>query len=121
MSKRYRHGMNWIRQEKRLAIYLRDKFACIYCGAGVESEETIFSLDHVKHYGGNQVENLVTACMDCNTQKGNSKVADFVKGLPEDREVVLARVARALATPVNLEEAKQMIRSRKTQTEENPF
>ncbi|KKK72946.1 hypothetical protein LCGC14_2898780, partial [marine sediment metagenome] len=29
-------GMNWIRPEKRLAIYLRDGLACCYCGATVE-------------------------------------------------------------------------------------
>lgn len=25
-------GMNWIRQDKRLAIYLRDGLACVWCG-----------------------------------------------------------------------------------------
>jgi 5-methylcytosine-specific restriction endonuclease McrA len=28
-----RQGMNWIRPEKRLAIYLRDGLACCYCAA----------------------------------------------------------------------------------------
>ena len=30
-------GMNWIRQDKRLAIYLRDGLACAWCGNGVEN------------------------------------------------------------------------------------
>jgi len=29
-------GMNWIRKEKRLAIYLRDGLACGYCGQSIE-------------------------------------------------------------------------------------
>src|SRR5438128_11454104 len=29
-------GMNWIRPEKRLALYLRDGLACCYCGEAVE-------------------------------------------------------------------------------------
>lgn len=31
------NGSKWIRPEKRLAIYHRDGFACIYCGATAES------------------------------------------------------------------------------------
>jgi 5-methylcytosine-specific restriction endonuclease McrA len=40
-------GMNWIRQEKRLAIYLRDGLACGYCGDSVENGAKL-SLDHLK-------------------------------------------------------------------------
>ena len=40
-------GMNWIRQDKRLAIYLRDGLACAYCGHSVESGASL-SLDHLK-------------------------------------------------------------------------
>lgn len=29
-------GMNWIRQEKRYAIYLRDGLACVWCKATIE-------------------------------------------------------------------------------------
>ena len=34
------------RPEKRLAIYLRDDMACIYCGIGIEEAGTL-TLDHV--------------------------------------------------------------------------
>ena len=55
-------GMNWIRQEKRLAIYLRDGMSCAYCGASVEGGAQL-SLDHVKPHsrgGSNAAANLVT-------------------------------------------------------------
>ena len=67
------HGMNWIRKEKRLAIYLRDGLACCYCGMGIEDEVTL-TLDHLKcytHGGSNNPDNLVTACLRCNSARGS--------------------------------------------------
>lgn len=77
--KQKNQGMNWLRQEKRLAIYLRDGLACIYCGATIE-EGASLSLDHVKPYsegGSNSERNLVTCCAKCNSSRGNRPVADF--------------------------------------------
>ena len=73
------HGMNWIRQEKRLAIYLRDGMECAYCGHAVEDGASL-TLDHVvprSQGGGNVACNLVTACMRCNTARGDRPVYDF--------------------------------------------
>jgi hypothetical protein len=78
-------GMNWIRQEKRLAIYLRDGLACIYCGAAVE-DGTQLTLDHVKPVskgGTNKEGNLVTACLKCNTSRGVRTVTAFCKAVAE--------------------------------------
>jgi len=72
-------GMNWIRQEKRLAIYLRDGLSCCYCGASVENG-TQLSLDHVKPHskgGSNHADNLVTCCCRCNSSRGNRAMATF--------------------------------------------
>lgn len=113
MSYRYRHGMNWIRQEKRLALYMRDHCACLYCGKGIE-EEVIMTLDHVKHRGGNDASNLVTACMDCNTTKSWRSLTTFLLEV-ENPDRVRARVERALATGIKelLPEAKKVIAARK--------
>jgi hypothetical protein len=65
--------MNWIRQEKRLAIYLRDGCACVWCGLTVE-EGAQLSLDHLVPHskgGSNDATNLVTACKRCNDSRGN--------------------------------------------------
>ena len=72
-------GMNWIRQDKRLAIYLRDGLACIYCGSSVEDGVTL-SLDHVTPHsqgGSNSERNLVTCCTKCNSGRQDRAVADF--------------------------------------------
>ena len=72
-------GMNWIRPEKRLAIYLRDGLACCYCGAGIE-DGTKLTLDHIRPYssgGTNQGTNLVTCCHRCNCSRGKRSWKGF--------------------------------------------
>jgi hypothetical protein len=76
-------GMNWIRQERRLAIYLRDGLACVYCGAAVE-DGTILTLDHVIPHslgGSNAATNLVTCCHRCNSSRGNRSLPAFARAV----------------------------------------
>ena len=66
-----RYGRNWIRPEKRLALYLRDGVACVYCGRSVEAAAPL-TLDHLRPVskgGSNDASNLVTACHDCNSAR----------------------------------------------------
>lgn len=79
MSIRKWQGMNWIRQDKRLAIYLRDGCACVYCGATVEAG-AVLSLDHVVAHSkteNNDAANLVTCCKRCNDSKGARSTPKF--------------------------------------------
>jgi hypothetical protein len=72
-------GMNWIRKEKRLAIYLRDGLACAYCGETLEDGSQL-TLDHVRAHsrrGNNDPANLVTACYRCNSARGNRNYRRF--------------------------------------------
>jgi len=72
-------GMNWIRQDKRLAIYLRDGLACAYCGSSVE-EGTQLTLDHIVPHckgGSNKEDNLITSCHKCNSTRGSRDVYEF--------------------------------------------
>lgn len=74
-------GMNWIRQEKRLAIYLRDGLSCVYCQQSVELGASL-SLDHVKPHskgGSNHESNLITCCSRCNSSRGNRSMTSFAK------------------------------------------
>ena len=77
--------MNWITQNKRLAIYLRDGLACVYCGDTVENGAKL-TLDHVKPHckgGGNEATNLVTCCHRCNTSRGARPVTQFAQSVAE--------------------------------------
>lgn len=74
-------GSKWIREEKRLAIYLRDGLSCVYCGVGIEDNENIrLSLDHLRPRskgGSNHETNLVTCCGRCNSSRGARTFRDF--------------------------------------------
>jgi 5-methylcytosine-specific restriction endonuclease McrA len=68
----------------RLNIYSRDAFTCQYCRAAFATEDLTF--DHViprARGGRTSWENIVTACVDCNSQKGART--------PEEAGMVLAR------------------------------
>ena len=56
----------------RFNVFLRDMFACQYCGDRYETRELTF--DHViprSRGGRTSWENVVTACSGCNMRKGN--------------------------------------------------
>jgi len=89
--------MNWIRKEKRLAIYLRDGFACCYCGASVEDGVTL-TLDHLTPYsagGSNKARNLVTCCHRCNSSRGKRSWRKFAGAVARylDHDVTVEAIA----------------------------
>lgn len=66
-------------RENRIKVYERDDYRCRYC----EKQLNRFTatLDHVKPVaegGDNSFENLVTACLDCNSRKHHRPVGDFL-------------------------------------------
>lgn len=101
-------GMNWIRPEKRLAIYLRDSLSCCYCNHGVEDSVRL-TLDHVIPHskgGDNSERNLVTACLECNSARGNKPVTRFAPR--RVCQVILVRTN----TPIDVPAAKKLIARR---------
>ena len=61
----------------RFEIFKRDKFICQYCGRS--APDVVLHIDHIqpiKEGGGNQFENLITSCVDCNLGKGARKLSD---------------------------------------------
>lgn len=56
----------------RMNIFLRDDFRCQYCGGRFDTKDLTF--DHVIprcRGGGTSFENIVSACVPCNTRKGH--------------------------------------------------
>lgn len=111
------NGMNWIRQEKRLAIYMRDGFACAYCGVSVEQGAAL-QLDHVlpvERDGKNDATNLVTACERCNNAKGMRNVAEFCRATAGylNHGVIAVDIHKhvldCIARPLPLLMAKEMV------------
>lgn len=115
-------GQNWIRPERRLAIYLRDGLACVWCGQAVEAG-VVMTLDHVTTYaagGGHESSNLVTACKRCNDSRGKRTIAAFARAVAAyldhgaDPEAIVARVRRCQRRAVDVAEAKAIIARRGT-------
>lgn len=59
--------------KQRQAVWDRDKYVCQYCGFdGLDSFTNFWSMhvDHLIPSRGNTMDNLVTACVICNSLKG---------------------------------------------------
>lgn len=79
------NGSKWCRPSTRLAIYLRDGMACVYCSDSLE-DGVQFQLDHVVPHskgGSNDPSNLVTACSRCNASRGNRSVSKFARAVAD--------------------------------------
>lgn len=66
-------------KENRLKIFERDSYKCHYCG----KQLTRFSatLDHIQPVskgGDNSFDNLITACLRCNSERGSKPVMDAI-------------------------------------------
>lgn len=70
----------WIRDSTRKAIYKRDGYRCRYCDADLSNvPASQIVLDHRDPHGGNDPENLVTACKACNDQKEGKTDVDYIR------------------------------------------
>ena len=118
--KQRNQGMNWIRQEKRLAIYLRDGLACCYCGSTIE-DGTRLTLDHIKPYsmgGSNEPTNLVTCCHRCNSSRGNRSWTKFAGAVAEylnhgiKPEEIIGHIRNTRRRALDLAAAKELMERR---------
>ncbi len=110
-------GMNWIRKEKRLAIYLRDGLACAYCETALEDCERL-TLDHLTPHsqgGSNEPSNLVTCCVKCNSIRADRPWKDFCKDVARylnggvKPQWIVNSIHSRIKTPINVNEAKKIM------------
>ena len=84
-----RKSGQWIRKEKRRAIYLLDGNKCRLCGKTeiqLKKAKSCLTLDHLicwSDWGSNKVSNLITLCLECNSSRGTDKIEEFIKGKPD--------------------------------------
>lgn len=87
-----------IRKDLRLAIYLRDRFTCLYCCRDLhDAAPSDITLDHVQASvdgGSNEPGNLVTACRTCNCSRQDKPLARFAGR--ETRAHIRRNVKRAI-------------------------
>jgi len=108
--KKRTQGSKWIRPEKRLAIYLRDEFRCVYCGRNLHGASNAeVTLDHLKCYsegGSNSETNLITACRSCNSARGSRSIRVWAD--EATRKTIRRNTRRKLGR--YLEQAKALIK-----------
>lgn len=80
-------GMRWLRNSKRLALYLLYGMTCSYCKRHY-NEVGRLTADHLHPYelgGSNDESNLVCACVNCNSKRGLMDWKEFIEKveLPE--------------------------------------
>jgi hypothetical protein len=66
-------------RENRLKVFERDAYRCRYCDR--QLTQSTATLDHfmpVSSGGGNTLDNLVTACLTCNSRKYKRPLVDFL-------------------------------------------
>jgi HNH endonuclease len=61
----------------RFEVFKRDSFKCQYCGAA--APDVLLVIDHIEPValdGTNDITNLITACVSCNSGKGPRRLSD---------------------------------------------
>lgn len=73
-----------ITNKLRFEVFKRDNFLCAYCGK--HPPEVILEVDHIiskKEGGKDNIENLITACFECNRGKGSISLDSIPNTLQE--------------------------------------
>jgi 5-methylcytosine-specific restriction endonuclease McrA len=81
----------------RNSIHARERDQCFYCSR--HTPPSVQCLDHVVpqvRSGCNSYRNLVSSCMECNTQKGETAAADFLRRLYRERRLTATELAARL-------------------------
>lgn len=81
----------------RAAIHARERGVCFYCLRRLTPG--VRCLDHVvpqAAFGRNSYRNLVSCCLECNSQKGTSSAPDFLRRLYRDRRLTAAELHTGL-------------------------
>lgn len=97
----------WITKVRRLAIYIRDGFCCLYCGRDLKAAKpSEVHLDHLSPReagGSDDPTNLITACRSCNCARQNRA---WWKYAPEGAK---ARIRRHRSRTLNIALARSII------------
>ncbi len=83
----------------RHAVHVRERGRCFYCLRRLTP--LIRCLDHVVprvSFGSNSYRNLVSCCLQCNSQKRDRSAGDFLRWLYRERRLTAAELAERLRT-----------------------
>src|SRR5260370_27408689 len=94
---RLRFSIAWLARGARLSIHVRERGRCFYCLRRLTP--LIRCLDHVVprvSFGSNSYRNLVSCCLQCNSQKRDRSAGDFLRWLYRERRLTAVELAARL-------------------------
>jgi 5-methylcytosine-specific restriction endonuclease McrA len=90
--------LNFLRTDSlRRAIHARERGSCFYCLRRLK--RAVQCLDHVvpqARSGGDSYRNLVSCCLECNSRKGQTAPADFLRLLRREHRLTAREFAARL-------------------------
>lgn len=72
--------MEWTGNQLRFAAFLRDGFACVYCGRSSMEDEAKIHVERLDPEAGDVFENTVTVCKECGDMKGSLPLSRITLG-----------------------------------------
>lgn len=78
-----------ISKKARFEVFKRDSFKCQYCGD--TPPDAVLEIDHIEPVskgGENDIDNLITACFDCNRGKSNRLLSSLPKTIIEKSKLI---------------------------------
>lgn len=108
----HNRGMDWIRLHKRMAIYARDDFDCVWCRLVFPTPELGYGLqlDHLEDPHDHRPVNLVTSCQSGNSSRQDTPLEQWLRQLDGG---AWARVAERLRRPLDLDLGLRLARARR--------
>lgn len=99
----------------RFEVFKRDGFSCQYCGSN--PPKVVLECDHIKPVskgGENEIDNLITACFDCNRGKSNVELTRVPLSISEKHKILIDK-------DLQFKEYQKLIRSieKRLRKEEN--
>jgi hypothetical protein len=79
-----------IGKKLRFEVFKRDGFTCQYCGSHPPS--AVLNIDHIEPValgGGNDIDNLITACSCCNSGKGATPLSKKVDSIKDKHAILI--------------------------------
>lgn len=99
-----------ISKKLRFEVFKRDSFTCQYCSA--KPPKVPLEVDHIMPVckgGKNNIDNLITACFDCNRGKSGNELTSIPQNLIEKTEIKKIAVQQySEFQKILLKERKQM-------------
>jgi hypothetical protein len=94
--------------KKRFEVFKRDNFTCQYCSA--KPPTVPLEIDHIHPIakgGDNSIENLITACFDCNRGKG----CVSLEAIPE---TLIIKFEKMKVAKMQYNQYKKLLKNQKT-------